>query len=306
MEQEVRKNKMVRVTLLGSAVNAILIFLKFAGGILGHSSAMIADAVHSLSDFATDLVVLFFIRISSKPQDEDHKYGHGKFEILATALIGLVLWGVGLKLLWESGNKIYGYYVLDRELVSPGKIAWWAALISIICKELLFRYTRRAGQRVQSPSLVANAWHHRSDAFSSLATALGIGGAIILGPRWNILDPLAAVIVSALIIKVAFQLFLPAIDELLEKSLPAEIESDILTIIAENPKIHHPHNLRTRRIGNNLAIDVHVRVDGSMSVAEAHLFTRQIENNLRLRYGPGTCINIHVEPVHSSDRYPKK
>jgi len=297
MESEARKKKIVRVTLVGSVVNLLLVILKFAAGVLGRSSAMIADAVHSLSDFATDLVVLIFIRISSKPRDEDHKYGHGKFETLATAIIGIVLFFVGLKLMWDGSDKIIGYYFRGEELTSPGIVALIAALVSIVAKEILYRYTKRVGKQVNSSSVVANAWHHRSDAFSSIGTALGIGGAILLGDNWNVLDPIAAVIVSLLILKVAVQLVLPAMNELLEKSLPPETEKEILEIIISTPGITNPHNLRTRRIGNNMAIEVHIRVDDNMTVTDAHKLTKIIENNLRERFGSGTFINLHVEPM---------
>lgn len=296
-DRESRKKAVVRVTLVGSVVNLVLVLLKFAAGILGRSSAMIADAVHSLSDFVTDIIVLVFIRISSKPRDADHKYGHGKYETLATAIIGLVLCFVGLKLMWDGGVKVYGFFVLGRELVSPGYIALLAAIVSIISKEILYRYTIYVGRRENSQSVVANAWHHRSDAFSSIGTALGIGGAILLGPNWAVLDPIAAMVVSVLIIRVALQLFMPAINELLERSLSPEVEAEILHTIMTIPGISDPHNLRTRRIGNNYAIELHIRVDGSMPVVQAHELTKLIESRLRERYGADTHVNIHVEPV---------
>lgn len=258
---------------------------------------MIADAVHSLSDFVTDIIVLVFIRISSKPRDNDHNYGHGKYETLATVIIGVVLCLVGLKLMWDGGSKVYGFFFRDEQLTSPGYIALIAALVSIVAKEILFRYTIMVGHRENSQSVIANAWHHRSDAFSSLGTALGIGGAILLGPGWTVLDPIAAVIVSVFIIKVALELFMPAINELLEKSLPEEVEAEIVDTIMMTPGVSDPHNLRTRRIGNNYAIEIHIRVDGAMPVCDAHELTKLIENRLRERFGGDTHVNIHVEPV---------
>ncbi len=295
-KNESREQKIVRVTLVGSVVNFVLVVLKFLAGVLGHSSAMIADAVHSLSDFVTDVIVLIFVRISAKPQDEGHDYGHGKFETLATAIIGIVLFGVGLKLLWDGGEKIIGFYFRDEPLQSPGTIALWAALLSIVAKEVLYRYTVRVGRQQHSQSLIANAWHHRSDALSSIGTAIGVGGAILLGPSWNVLDPIAAVVVSVLIMRVAIQLILPAVNELLEKSLPAETEQEILQIIAQTPEVSHPHGLRTRSLGNGCAIEVHIRVDPQMSVAHAHELTREIEQRLRQRFGQETHIMLHVEP----------
>lgn len=297
MDNESRKQRIVRVTLVGSVVNFVLVVLKFLAGALGHSSAMIADGVHSLSDFVTDIIVLVFVRISAKPQDEDHDYGHGKFETLATAIIGIVLFGVGVKLLWDGAGKVIGFFFRGEALQSPGMIALWAALVSIVAKEILYRYTVKAGRRQKSQSLVANAWHHRSDALSSIGTAVGIGGAILLGPHWNVLDPIAAVVVSVLIMKVAVQLILPAVNELLEKSLPAGTEREILEIIARTPEVSHPHRLRTRSLGNGCAIEVHIRVDPGMSVARAHELTRVIERRLRERFGQETHITLHVEPV---------
>ncbi len=295
--REARKKAVVRITLVGSVVNLALLTLKFVAGILGRSSAMIADAVHSLSDFVTDIIVLVFIRISSKPRDESHKYGHGKYETLATVIIGLVLCLVGLKLMWDGGNKVYGFFFKGEQLSSPGYIALIAALVSIAVKEILFRYTVIVGRRENSQSVIANAWHHRSDAFSSLGTALGIGGAILLGPNWAVLDPIAAVVVSMFIVKVALELLIPAINELLEKSLPADVEAEILNTIMMTPGVSDPHNLRTRRIGNNYAIEIHIRVDGAMSVCDAHDLTKLIETRLRERFGQDTHVNIHVEPV---------
>ncbi len=292
-----RKRAITRVTLLGSLVNFALLVFKFAAGILGHSAAMIADAVHSLSDFATDLVVLVFIRISSKPQDDTHKYGHGKYETLATAIIGLVLFGVGAQLLWNGGDRIVGVLFRGERIGDPGMIALVAAIVSILSKECLYHYTLRVGRREKSKSVVANAWHHRSDAFSSIGTALGIGGAISLGDRWNVLDPLAAVVVSVFIMKVAVELLLPAVNELLEKSLPPGQERRILEIVSAVPGISGTHRLRTRGLGHGCAVDVHVRVEASMPVTQAHEITREIERRLREEFGEPIYICIHVEPL---------
>ena len=297
MKAHTRKREIMMVTLIGSAANFLLLVFKFVAGILGHSSAMIADAVHSLSDFVTDVIVLLFINISSKPKDEGHDYGHGKYETLATSVIGIVLMCVGVGLFWEGANKVYGFYFMGEQLESPGKVALIAAVVSIIIKEVLFRLTLYVGRRENSQAVIANAWHHRSDAFSSIGTALGIGGAILLGDNWRVLDPIAAVVVSILIIKVAFQLVLPAINDLLEKSLPKEVEDEILSVINEIPGVKNPHNLCTRRIGNDFAIEVHIRVDGQTTVSHAHELTKEIERKLRLKYGSATHIVLHVEPV---------
>lgn len=297
MKEETRKEKIMKITVLGSLANFLLLIFKFVAGWLGNSSAMIADAVHSLSDFITDVIVLLFIHISSKPKDKGHDYGHGKFETLATSIIGIVLMCVGIGLFWESSNKIVGFYFKGEELESPRMIALIAALVSILIKELLYRVTLVVGKKENSQALIANAWHHRSDAFSSIGTALGIGGAILLGDQWRILDPLAAVIVSIFIVRVALKLVIPAINDLLEQSLPAEVENEIISIIEETPEVRNPHNLCTRRIGNDIAIEVHIRVDGNTTVMHAHEITRDIEQKLRDKFGPATHITLHVEPI---------
>ena len=297
MKMDRREREITRITLFGSFVNVGLLTFKFVAGFLGNSSAMIADAVHSLSDFLTDIVVLVFVRISSRPEDEGHDYGHGKYETLATSIIGAVLLFVGFGLLWDGCDRVWVHYVDVIPLESPGLVALYAALASIVVKELLFRLTLRIGRRQDSQVVIANAWHHRSDAFSSIGTALGIGGAILLGDEWRILDPLAAVIVSLFIIRVSLRLMLPAVQDLLEVSLPKETEAQILEIISELPEVRNPHHLRTRRIGNRFAIEAHIRVDGQMTVYDAHELTRKIESRLRQEFGAATHVVLHVEPV---------
>lgn len=295
-EEAVREASIYRVTLVGSVVNLLLLVFKFVAGILGHSAAMLADAVHSLSDFVTDIIVIVFVRISSKPEDEGHDYGHGKYETLATAIIGLILLFVGFGILWNGATSIWDFWQ-GGELKEPGMLALWAALASILFKELLYQYTVLKGRRLNSQAVVANAWHHRSDALSSIGTAVGIGGAILLGEQWLVLDPLAAVVVSLFIMKVAIQLLVPCVEELLEKSLPAEVEEKIKQEILAFPGVTSPHHLRTRRIGSSYAIEVHIRMDGQITLEEAHHTATAIENRLKSEFGSRTYINIHVEPV---------
>lgn len=295
-DELLRERKIQRVTLAGSLGNLVLLLFKFFAGIFGNSAAMIADAVHSLSDFATDIVVILFVRLAGKPQDADHNFGHGKYETLATAVIGLVLLGVGGMICWTGFVAVYDV-CCGRELEQPGYVALIAALASILVKEFLYQYTAHEARRVNSKMMMANAWHHRSDALSSLGTTAGIGGAILLGPSWRVLDPIAAIIVSIFIIRVGLELLLPCIDELLEKSLPADEEAYILDVIRSFEGVSDPHNLRTRRIGNYCAIEVHFRMDGSTTIDRAHDVTLRIEQQLRQKFGPRTYINTHVEPV---------
>ena len=290
-----REKEIYKITLWGSVVNFLLLIMKFVAGFVANSAAMIADAVHSLSDFVTDVVVILFVRISGKPQDEGHDYGHGKYETLATAIIGVMLLLVGLGILVNSVETIIDV-INGKQLAAPGMLALIVAAISIVSKEALYQYTAHVGRKFHSKAVVANAWHHRSDAFSSIGTLVGIGGAIFLGEKWRILDPLAAFVVSIFIIKVAVQLVKPCVDELLEKSLPKELEDKILSIILSFPEVSKPHHLRTRQIGNNIAIEIHIRMDGSMTLREAHDRTRRIESALREEFGEHTHIGIHMEP----------
>ena len=295
-EAEIRKRKIYHVTFVGLVVNLVLSLLKLAAGIVGRSGAMVADAVHSFSDLATDVVVIAFARISAKPRDSGHDYGHGKYETLATIIISLALGVVGAGILL---NSIEGIRVVVEggSLPRPGAVALIAAVVSILAKEILYRYTVREGRALQSPSVVANAWHHRSDALSSLGTLAGIGCAYFLGAKWRIADPIAALIVAVFIFKIAFDLIRTGLGELLEQSLPEDVEQEILAIVTSNPEIREPHNLRTRRIGASIAIEVHVRMDGQMTVEHSHALTVEIERRLRARFGEGTMIAIHVEPV---------
>lgn len=295
-EAESRKRNIYRVTFIGFAVNLVLAAGKLAAGLLGRSGAMVADAVHSFSDSATDVIVVAFARISAKPKDTGHDYGHGKYETLATIVISLVLAGVGAGILSGAVRAIRT--VLDGGMLPrPGAVALVAAMVSIVAKELLYRYTVRAGRTLDSPSVIANAWHHRSDALSSLGTLAGIGCAYFLGAKWRIADPIAALLVAVFIFKIAFDLIRTGLDELLERSLPDDIEQEIVRIVAADPAVHDPHNLRTRRIGASIAIEVHVRMDGEMSVRRSHEVTVGIERRLRERFGAGTMIAVHVEPV---------
>lgn len=295
-----REKGIYRVTIVGSVVNFLLLVFKFIAGIAGHSAAMLADAVHSLSDFITDVIVIVFVRISSKPQDEGHDYGHGKYETLATALIGIFLLAVGFGIFWNGAASIYRF-LRGGSLQEPGMLALVAAVVSIVLKEALYHYTVAQGKKLNSQAVVANAWHHRSDALSSIGTALGIGGAILLGPRWRVLDPLAAVVVSFFIMKVAIRLLVPCVEELLEKSLPAEVEDKIEETILSFPGVCCPHHLRTRRIGSYCAIEVHVRMDGKITLEEAHRTATAIENRLKELFGKGTHVGIHVEPMKGKD-----
>ena len=291
-----RTKEIYKVTLIGSAGNFLLLSFKFVAGFLGHSSAMIADAVHSLSDFFTDVIVLLFVKVSSRPQDESHDYGHGKFETVATLFIGLALIGAAVGIIVSGGRDFYRWY--NGEILEmPGKLALWAALISIIVKEILYRYTAAKGRKLNAPVVVANAWHHRSDALSSIGAAIGIGGALLLGQKWAVLDPIASIVVGLMLIRVSWKLMRGSIGDLTDQSLSPQEEQEITDIIHSFPEVSEPHNLRTRRIGNRVAIEVHIRMEGDISLNEAHTQATAIERKLKERFGADTLVTLHMEPT---------
>ena len=295
-----REREIQKVTLVGSAGNMGLFAFKLIAGILGHSSAMVADAVHSLSDFITDVIVLVFVSISAKPQDESHDYGHGKFETIATFFIGLALVAAATGIILAGILSLVEWYQ-GAQLEAPSKLALWAALLSIAVKEILYNYTAHCGKRLNSQAKIANAWHHRSDALSSIAAAIGIGCAILLGDRWTVMDPVASVIVGFVLMNVAIKLLRTSINELTESSLNADMEREIEEIITSFPGICEPHNLRTRHIGNRIAIEAHIRMDGDISLFDAHSRATMVEQKLKERFGSDTHVTIHMEPIKESE-----
>lgn len=306
MANEVNREKEIyKLTLWGSLVNFLLLVFKFVAGFVGNSAAMIADAVHSLSDFITDIIVILFVRVSSMPKDENHHYGHGKYETLATAIIGVVLFAVGVGILVNAVETIIDFFH-GKELAAPNIWALGAAAVSIVFKEALYQYTVYKGKNLNSNALMANAWHHRSDALSSIGTLLGISGAMFLGEKWRVLDPIAAFLVSIFILKVAIELTKASLEELLEKSLPKKTQEKILNIIHSFPEVKSPHNLRTRHIGSNIAIEFHIRMDGNLSLNEVHEITKRMENALKAEFGPLTHIGIHMEPINHEKEAKKK
>ena len=290
-----RNREIYKVTLVGGVANVILLLFKFIAGVLGHSAAMVADAVHSLSDFVTDVVVLVFVRISAKPKDKSHDYGHGKYETLAMTMIGVVLFVVAIGIIYSGTTKIV-LWINGETLEAPGMLALWAALISIVLKEGVYRYSMVKARELNSQAVEANAWHHRSDALSSMGTAIGIGGAIFLGQRWTVLDPIASVVVGAVIVKVSVDLLRNGIGDLMEQSLPDAIEEEILRLVESLPGDVKPHDLCTRRLGNHYAIELHILMDGDVSLREAHDKASEVEDLLRKHYGEETHVAVHVEP----------
>ena len=283
------------MTIVGGLVNVLLLVFKFVAGIVGHSAAMMADAIHSLSDFVTDVIVLVFVKISCKPKDKTHDYGHGKYETLALTIIGVALMAVAIGIIVKGAMKIAAWFN-GETLEAPGMLAFWAAVVSIVLKEAVYRYSIYKARKLDSKAVEANAWHHRSDALSSVGTAVGIGGAVFLGQHWTILDPIASVVVGAFIVKVAFELLKNGIGDLMEQSLPEKVEDEIMEMVASLPGVSEPHDLRTRRIGNHYAIELHILMDGHITLNEAHDKATEIEDMLRQCYGAETHVAVHVEP----------
>jgi cation diffusion facilitator family transporter len=289
-----REKRIYTVTIAGSIINVILLTLKFVVGFLGNSHAMIADAVHSLSDFVGDVILLVFIRIASKPRDGDHSYGHGKFETLSTAMIGMMLFAVGCAIFYD-GAKLVWVYLDGETLYEPQLITLWVALVSVVLKEGLYWWTRYEGKITKSQALIANAWHHRSDSFSSIAVGLGIAGAIFLGEKWRVLDPLMAIFVSIFIIVISLKFIKNSVDELLEKSLSIQLCQNIMNTISSVDGFYDPHDLRTRRIGSGIAIEIHLRFDKNMTIEKAHDIATEVEERVKAEYGEGTHIVTHLE-----------
>ena len=295
-----RTAKVTFVTLVGSVVNIILTVFKILAGILGRSTAMIADGIHSLSDLMSDIVVIVFVKISAKGRDKDHDYGHGKFETFATLIISLMLIVVAVNLMSGGINKIR--QILDGgEVSSPGMIALWAAVASIVLKEILYRYTIIQGKALNSPMMIANAWHHRSDAFSSVGSLLGIAGAIFLGDKFVILDPITGCVISIFILVMAVKMSVPAIKELLDVSLPDDVEEKIEATAKSVKGVVDLHELKTRREGPGIIMEGHLVLDSEISLKEAHDISKKVEESLRKEFGTETQISLHLEPEDDAE-----
>lgn len=287
-----------RVTWVGFWTNIGLSIFKILAGIFGRSSAMIADGIHSASDLVTDVAVIVVLGASRKKADNSHAYGHGKIETFVTFLIALLLAAVGIGICIDGVERAI-QSLQGMELPKPTWIALGMAIISIFVKEWLFHYTRRAARKIRSSSMEANAWHHRSDAYSSLATLFGIAGAMFFGAKWRILDPLAAVFVSVLIFVMAYKMAKQSVSELVEASLPKEITERISEIISTTPGVKDFHHLRTRQNGNNKIVDLHIKLDPNISLVQAHDIATEVEKRLKKEFDP-IVVNIHMEPYKGS------
>lgn len=295
-----RTKQITTVTLVGAVVNVLLTIAKCLAGIFARSSAMLADGIHSLSDLLSDAVVLVFVKLSGKERDEDHKYGHGKYETFATLVISVMLLVVAAELMSSGISKIEDI-INGVEVPAPGMLALWAAIISILAKEFLYQYTVRVGRKIDSPMMIANAWHHRSDALSSIGSLLGIAGAIFLGKQYVILDPLAACVISIFIIVMSVKMSIPAIKELLEVSLPKEKEARIAEIIRSVSGVVGLHELKTRQVGSGIVMDAHLVMNSELSLRQAHDISKNVEAALHAEYGDNIQISLHLEPEDDSE-----
>ena len=282
------------VTILGLALNLLLALLKGGVGVVASSQALLADAVHSLSDISTDLAVLIGVRFWTAPPDENHPHGHGRLETLVSLFIGLALTAVAVGLAW---NALVNLNTPSSAI--PGWPAFWMACAALLSKEVLYRMTVRVARTHRSSALMANAWHHRSDAFSSLPVALSVLGAR-LHPAWGFIDPLAAFLVSVLILHAAWAIAWPAFRQLIDAGADAVARDRIMTIALENSGVRSVHALRTRHIGSGLQVDIHVQVDGALSVREGHAIAGAVKQRL-LAEGPDIVdVLIHLEPAEEA------
>ena len=290
-----REKSIVRVTVWGAVANVVLAVAKLVAGIVGRSAAMTADAIHSFSDLVSDVIVLVMVKVASRGNDKDHEYGHGKFETLATVAVALLLLAVGGKMLADGVSRIAGFF-RGEQMEVPGMISFWAALVSIAVKEALYQWTAYVGRKFDSPAVVTNAWHHRSDALSSVGSAVGIALASLLGGKWAIMDSVVACAISIFIIRIGVKMALPALRELTEASLPEETENEIRDVILSVDGVLDVHAMKTRKTGPDIIIESHIVVDPEMTVFQAHLLTEYAEDRLRERFGQKTQISLHVEP----------
>ncbi|MDE5807440.1 MAG: cation diffusion facilitator family transporter [Muribaculaceae bacterium] len=283
------------VTLVGFWINAILVALKLFFGYWGHSDALVADGYHSISDFITDLIVIVFASTAYKKADKEHPYGHGKFETMASLIIGFILMLVALFIFYGGVERIIG--AINGEILSrPDVGTIIVAIISIAAKEGCYRYTKKEGEKVKSSSLIANAEHHRSDAVSSVVTLIGVGAAYFLGSRWRILDPIASVAIAGMILISAYKIAKPSIDELLEISLPEDEIKEINELVRNVDGVKKLHNLRARKNGHSTIIEMNVHVDPDITVKAGHLIANNIENILHSAFGNDIITYIHIEP----------
>lgn len=293
-EQIQAENKQIKiVTVAGMAINIFLTFLKIIIGYIGKSQSVIADGIHSLSDCTTDIAVLVGLKYWNQPPDECHPYGHRRIETMTAVLIGVFLAGAGIFLCWEAIEKFH-----EGNFVVPASITLIAAVVSILVKEILFHWTIKVSKKVNSPALRANAWHHRTDSLSSIGVALAISVSLY-NPEWAILDPIAAFAVGIFIIQAAYKIVNPAIEELSDRGATPEQIEEIQAIVLKVEGVRSIHALRTRFLGSGLQVDMHVQVEGNLTVLKGHEIAGHAKRHL-LEDGPAIIdVLIHIEPFET-------
>jgi cation diffusion facilitator family transporter len=279
-----------RVTVLGLVVNLALTAGKFVAGVMASSQALVADGVHSLSDLSTDIAVLVGVRYWSAPADEDHPYGHGRIETLISLFIGAALAAVGVGIAWRALVTL-----MEPHRTVPGWAAFAVACASIVSKEIVYRWTVRVGRRVKSPAVIANAWHHRSDAFSSVPVAVAVVAARVW-PDWAFLDHIAALIVTAMILQAAWEIARPALGQLIDAGATADQRDALLRLARETQGVRTAHRLRTRHIGTGLQVDLHVLVDPDLTVRQGHDIADAVKARLLSDGEEIVDVLVHVEP----------
>jgi cation diffusion facilitator family transporter len=279
-----------KITWIGLLINLTLACIKFAAGYFGRSQALIADAIHSLTDTTTDVAVIAGSHFWSRPPDESHPYGHRRLETLVTVFIGLMLAAAGVGIGWNAVSTLR-----ENDPTSPGWIALCAAMVSIITKEVLYRWTAKAGKKSKSTALAANAWHHRTDAISSIPVLIAVGGALIF-PAWSFLDLVGAVVVSIFVLHAAMKIVWPGISELIDAGAPQDIQKKITDIACSNQGVEEVHKVRTRYISTSILIDMHIVVDGSISVRVGHAIADEVENKIIDRIPNAMEVVVHVDP----------
>jgi cation diffusion facilitator family transporter len=285
------RGKYVRkVTWIGLLTNILLSGLKFSAGYFGRSQALVADAIHSLTDTTTDIAVIAGSHYWSRPPDETHPYGHRRLETLITVFIGIMLAAAGLSIGWQAISTLH-----KTPGMPPGWIALVAALISIITKETIYRWTAATGKRIRSPALAANAWHHRSDAISSFPVLIAVGGAMLF-PTWSFLDHVGAAVVSIFILHAAMKIIWPGISELIDAGAPGEVRKKILKIAERCDGVHEIHKVRTRFISTAIQVDMHIVVDGSISVREGHCIADDVKDQIIAGIPDVLDVVVHVDP----------
>lgn len=283
-----------RVTWIGAIANLLLALIKLVAGIVGKSEALIADAAHSLSDLLSDFVVLVSLNIAKRPIDEERPYGYGRVETVGTAILGMILIGAGIGIFWDAISTIRGGVVH-----APTYTAFIGAVISIFAKELMYQYTVRVGRRIHSPSVIANAWHHRSDAFSSIATSIGIAAAMF---GWPIFDPLAAIVVTGLIMKTGWDISSESFMDIIDTSVKKEVRHRIISAALEPDGATSYHDLKTRKTGSEILVDIHIEVDPLMDVTRAHVIADEVKDNIMKNVINVADVLVHIDPEGEYDR----